>query len=270
MKNIHTKILYFSGALFLIILSVLAVSATVFIAHGNKSYNENTISVTGTSEVSSVPDIATFSFNVKENSKDAKEAQEIINKKISNILDGLENLGIDKKDIKTKSYTIYPKYEWVKVKQKQEIAPDGTVYFPGDNQKRVQVGFDVSQEVRVKLRDLEKVSEALTIFTQNGVENLYGPNFEIDDPDNLKEEARLEAIKEAKGKAKRLAKDLGVKLGKIVSFSDNSGGYQPVAYRENKTMAFGASAMADIDYAPELPIGENKISSTVTITYKIR
>lgn len=270
MKNTHAKALYYAGALFLIILSVLAIAATVMVMNGNKSYDENTISVTGTADVSSVPDVATFSFTVKETSKDAKTAQDTINEKISNILEGLEDLDVDEKDIKTESYRINPKYEWVKVEKTREIALDGTAYYPNQNNKRVQVGFDVQQNVRVKLRDLEKVSDALTLFAGNAVENLNGPNFEIDDLDNLKEEARLEAIKKAKAKAKRLAKDLDVRLGKIVSFNEN--GYNPQPYYGANTMMMKGAVMMDEaeSFAPQLPVGENEISATVTITYKIK
>lgn len=270
MKNTHAKALYYAGALFLIILSILAIAATIMVMNGNKSYDENTISVTGTAEISSVPDVATFSFSVQETAKDAKIAQDVINEKISNILEGLEDLNVDEKDIKTESYTIHPKYEWVKVEKKKETALDGTIYYPGNNQKRVQVGFDVRQNVRVKLRDLEKVSDALTLFAENAVENLNGPRFEIDDLDKIQEEARLEAIKKAKAKAKRLAHDLEVRLGKIVSFSENGGGYQPVYRNDFAMMAKGASMDFEESYAPQLPVGENDISATVTITYKIK
>lgn len=270
MKNIHTKALYYTGALFLVILSILAITITIFVTKGNQQYDENTISVTGTAKVSSVPDIATFSFIVKETADNTKTAQKTINEKVTKILDGLDTLNVEKKDIKTESYRINPKYEWVQVKQAQKTAPDGTIYFPGNNQKRVQVGFDVSQNVRVKLRNLEKVSDALTLFADNAVENLNGPNFEIDDLDGIREKARLEAIKKAKAKAKRLASDLEVKLGKVVSFNDNSGGYQPVYKNNIPMMAKGVSMDMEESYTPELPVGENDINATVTITYKIK
>lgn len=268
MKNTHTKALFYAGTLFLIILSVLAIAATIFVMKGNQSYENNTISVTGTAEVSSAPDIAKFSFSVKETSKDPKKGQEVINKKVSNILAGLEELGLKEKDLRTESYTIYPKYEWVKITDKQpKIALSGEKYIPHNNSKQVQVGFDVSQRVMVTLRDLKAVPEALSLFAENAVENLSGPNFDIDDVDGLKEEARLEAIAAAKKKAKRLASDLEVRLGKIVSFNENN--HIPMPYQRNILMAKSVS-LESADYAPELPAGENTISSTVTITYKIK
>src|SRR5690606_7969936 len=103
----------------------------------------------------------------------------------SAILDGLENLGVEEKDIKTNSYMINPKYEWVEVDRRAQTAPDGTIYFPGDNQNQVLVGYDVRQDVSVILRDFEKVGDVLELFAQQGVESVYGPNFEIEDPEGL-------------------------------------------------------------------------------------
>ena len=267
-KNTHVKLIMYAGAFFLLVLSILAIATTIFVTKGNSSYDENTISVSGTAEVNAAPDVATFSFTVKETSKTTAEAQEVISKKVSLILDGLGDADIAEKDIKTQSYTIYPKYEWVKVKAEESIALDGTVFLPGNNNKRVQTGFDVSQNVSVKLRDFDKVGDVLTLFAETGVENLNGPNFQIDEPDVLQEEAREMAIADAKAKAKRLVKELDVRLGKVVSFNEggNNNNYQ-------KSYARGleyASADLAVEYAPELPVGENSITSNVTITYKIK
>jgi uncharacterized protein YggE len=271
MHNFHQKALSYTGALLLLILSVLAITTTVFMVNGNQAHDENTISVTGTAEVSAAPDVANFSFTVTETAPDANTAQETINKKISTILDGLTKLNVDEKDIKTESYTIYPKYEYVRVTDNEvKIALSGESYIPEQQNKQVQVGFDVSQNVQVTLRNLESVPETLTLFAQNGVENLSGPNFEIDDPEALKEQARLAAIAEAKEKAKRLASDLDVKLGKIVSFYEDA--YNPMPYNDEfSMMAKGvAMDMAQSSFEPELPMGENDITATVTLTYKIR
>lgn len=265
----HVKTLMYSGAVFLIILSILAVTATVYVAKGNQQYEENTISVSGTAEVNSAPDVANFSFTVKETSKTNAEAQEVISEKVSTILAGLDDAGVDEKDIKTQSYTIFPKYEFVEVERERETAVDGTIYFPGNNRQRVQTGFDVSQNVSLKLRDFDKVGEVLELLATTGVDNLNGPNFQIDDPAALEEQARALAIADAKEKAKRLAGDLDVRLGKVVSFNENDGGYfpQPTYSRGLEFAAFDAvSAKA----APELPVGENTINANITITFNIR
>src|SRR5690606_38170187 len=100
-----------------------------------------------------------------------------------------------------------------------------------------------------------------------GVTDIYGPNFTVDDETELKREARQKAIEDARAKARQLADDLDVRLVRVVSFSENGGGYYPMFARgAAMDMAVSSEAKA----APELPTGENTITSYVTITYEIR
>mgnify|MGYP000571980491 CR=1 FL=1 len=262
MNHKHIKILSYTATLFLLILSTVALS----ISSGMNNENQNTITVTGEATVSAVPDVATFSFSVSEVADTPEDAQKIISKKVSTILDGLDDAGIAQKDIETNSYRINPKYEWVKTERTQQVAPDGTIYYPGNSNQQVLIGYDVSQNVSVTVRDLEVAPEVLTLLASTSVNNLHGPNFEIDNPEELKEEAREEAIDSARSKAKRLSRDLGVRLGDVVSFSENDGGYYPQPY-----YARAASLdFAEESFAPELPAGESEINSSVSITYIIK
>jgi len=267
--NTHNakKLLMFAGTGFLVVLSIFAIIAGIYLMDTKDSNLENTISVSGMAEVSAAPDVATFTFSVQDTAKTTAEAQEAISEKVSAILDGLEGIGIPEGDIKTDSYTIYPKYEYAKVAPMMtETAVDGTIYYPGNDRRQVQVGFDVRQQVSLTLHDFDKVAPVLTLLGETGVQDLQGPNFEIDEPESLQEEARKKAIDNARAKAKRLADDLGVRLDDIVSFNEN-GGFQPYYAKMESQMALDSAAG---NYAPELPTGENTISANVTITYSIK
>ena len=127
------------------------------------------------------------------------------------------------------------------------------------------IGYTVSQSVNVKIRKIDDAGKIIDGINKIGVTNMSGPNLAIDNEDGLKAEARKKAIADAKAKAKVLAKDLDVDLGKIASFSE-SGNY-PIYYAKatmSLDSANGAPAPAII------PKGENTISSDVTITYEIR
>ena len=270
MDNQHNKFLSYAGAVFLIILSVIALVVMVVYVRGQRGITENTITVTGTAERSGAPDLATFSFGVVETSDTPEQAQEVISKKTANILEGIKNLEVEEKDIVTNSYTINPRYEWVQLgTQDSRISPDGISYFPGTNNNQVLVGYDVRQSINVKVRNLDTTSKILSLLAKEGVEDLYGPNFEIEDPEKLQEEARIEAIADAKEKAKRLGQELGVTIGKIVSFNEGSDVAYPFPGYAMAEMS-AAPRSAKMDYAPELPSGENTIHSQVTITYKIK
>jgi len=218
----------------------------------------NTISVTGMGEVVSIPDVATFSFSVVEKSESVASAQSLATEKTNKIWAFLDKSEIDKKDLKTTSYNIYPKYEWIQPVCVTEInCPRG---------ENKLVGYEVSQSISVKVRDTQKAGSILSGIGGFEVSNVSGLNFEIDDEESLKDEARSMAIKDAKEKAKQLAKDLGVDLEDIIGFSEDFGYEVPYrSYAESTNMDFGGESKS----SPQLPSGENTIKRTVYITYEI-
>ena len=114
------------------------------------------------------------------------------------------------------------------------------------------------------MRDLSKVGEMLGGLGELEVQNVNGPAFALDDPTAGYSAARYDAIKKAKSQAEFLADQLGVKLGKIVNFSESSGGYPyPMMYG----LGGGAAGKSAV---PDIPAGENTYNASVSITYEIR
>lgn len=225
----------------------------------------NTISFDGKGEIFAAPDLATISFTIRETAKEVKDAQTKVTTKESAVLSFLEKSGIEKKDIKTENYSSYPKYEW-----RESVCPrpkeisSAPYYCPSG--KQVLTGYEVSENITVKVRDLAKAGDVLKGIGDVGVSEMNGPNFSIEKEDSLKAQARKMAIDEAKAKAEVLARDLGVHLVRIVNFSEN-GNYPVPMYAKGmrEDMVAGSASPA-----PALPAGENKITSNVTITYEIR
>ncbi|MFA5997390.1 MAG: SIMPL domain-containing protein [Candidatus Paceibacterota bacterium] len=224
--------------------------------------SSNTISVSGSGEVFAAPDIANISFTVREESKKVSDAQDKVSVKVKSALAVVRKSGVADKDIKTQNYSSYPKYEW------QEGTPycagvSCPAYRPG---KQVIIGYEVSQTVNIKVRNLESVNGLVDGLAGAGVTEMQGPNFAIDQEDALQAEARKQAIDKAKAKAEVLARDLGVSLVRVVSFSE--GNNYPIYARE--MMSSAKYDAAGSSPAPELPQGQNQITSNVTITYEIR
>lgn len=227
-----------------------------FIGGGDTAYS--TISFDGMGEVSASPDMATINFTIREESKEVKDAQAKVATKETAVLGFLEKSGVAKKDIKTESYNTYPKYDYGvpcyagMVRPCREGAPK-------------IVGYEVSQYFTVKIHDLEKVGEVVAGVGGLAVSEMSGPNFSVENEEELKAEARKLAIDDAKAKAKVLAKDLGVRLVRVVNFSEN--GNYPMMYGKGMMYDVAESARAS---SPTLPSGENKITSNIVITYEIR
>ncbi|MES2416523.1 MAG: SIMPL domain-containing protein [Patescibacteria group bacterium] len=240
-----------------VLLCLLTLSALFHSAgrKGNKE-NQNIITVTGHGEVKAIPDIATFSLSIRAEAKTVKEADAkvaVIEKKV---LDFLKTSNILEKDIKTESVSFNPKYE------SKNIAP--CTQYGCTSSNPIIVGYESYENITVKVRNTDDAGAIKQGLGALGVENLYGPNFAIDDEDTLKADARKQAIDDAREKAKILSRDLGVRLGHITSFNESGNYPMPMMY---------AKAMdgAGVESAPaSLPKGENTISSDVTITYEIR
>lgn len=247
-------------AVFLAVLTVKEIKSLSYV--GRDVQAVNTISVSGLGEVFAVPDVAEISFDVREEAKTTKEAQKEVTDKMNKIIDSLKKSGIAEKDIKTIGYNIYPKYEY---QTKYVACPLGS-YCPPEG-RQILIGYEVSHNILVKVRDTEKSGEILSSLGSQNVSNLSGINFTIDDEEKVKNDAREKAIADAKEKADLLAEQLGVKLVRIMNFSE-SGNY-PMYYAK----AYGGAPTpmsASDESVPQIPQGENKVTSNVTITYEIR
>lgn len=249
------------GILLVVFLAVVSIKEFKGISYvGKDTPIMNSISVNGKGEAISIPDIATFSFSVTENAKTVKEAQTKATEKINSALAAIKAGGVDEKDIKTLYYSINPNYEYTQGICTQYGCPPG---------KQVLNGYNVSQTIQVKVRDLSKAGELFDTLGSAGVQNVDSLAFSIDDIDSVKAMARAAAIVNAKEKAEKIADELGVKLVRVMSFYDSSDDqYYPYYGRE---MGMGGDAMLSVKApTPEIPQGEQKVIASVSITYEIR
>ncbi len=279
-KERSMKVLSALGIVLTIYVGVLALAKLREYPYIGSQYpSGNVITVTGEGEVFAVPDIAEISFSVNEEADTLPAAQEVAATKMNAAIDYLTSNGVDEKDIKTTNYSANPRYEYrnagvmpmydTSVREGVSTGSAGsavTMSYPvpgGDT--RVLVGYDVNQTISVKVRDTKKAGELIAGVTAQGITDVYGPNFTIDDEDKLQREARQDAIKDARAKAKELADDLDVRLVRVVSFNDNNGGYYPMYAKVEMAMDSGS-----VPTAPNITPGENRIAASVTITYEIR
>lgn len=236
---------------------------------GKEVYPQSTIMVSGSGEAYAIPDIATFTFSVVELGSTVKQAQEKADAKINKALAIIREAEVEDKDIKTTGYSVYPKYDWEQRPCAMEVSTSGVSY-PCATGKNVLTGYEVNQTLTIKVRDTEKVGDLVTKIGAVSVSNISGVDFTVDDRDVFVAQAREEAIADAKVKAKKLAKQLGVRLGRILYYNEN--GNYPMYYGMAEGKGGGADMMTS-SVAPrvaELPKGETKITSEITITYEIK
>lgn len=219
-----------------------------------------TINVIGTGEVIAKPDIAQFSFSVRGEGTDATAAQEKSGTVVNAIMDYLKSAGVVDNDIKTTDYNLFPKYKYA-----EKPCAYGQYCPPGE---QIPDGFEVSQTITVKVRKVDTAGVLLTKVGELGATDVSGLGFTVDDDSVLVAQARASAILDAKKQAEALADSLGVRLGRMVAYYEETPGMPyPMAYAAPMMdSAAGAKAFE----APQLPTGENKTTSKVNLTYEIK
>lgn len=240
---------------------VVALAAYAHLALQQAEYTNmgpTTINVRGEGEVLARPDIGQFTFAVRAEGDDAVTAQETSAEGMNAIIAYLTEQGVAENDIKTTNYSLNPQYRY-----EERICPANSYCPPGE---QILDGYEVSQMVEVKVRDLDMSGDLISGVGERGATNISGLQFTIDDESELKAQARAAAIEEAKEKARQLADDLDVRIVRMIGFYEEEGYYPKHSYGMGGDMMMQEAAVRN----PDMPTGENEITSVVNITYEIK
>lgn len=209
-----------------------------------------TISVTGNGTANVAPDMAIISMGVTKEAETAREALNANTEAMKKVLEEMQSAGIEARDLQTSDFSIQPQY----------VYPNNS----NDEQKPRITGYVVRNSLSVRVRDLEKVGDVLDASVSLGVNDGGNLVFTNDNPDEVINQARSNAVKDAIAKAKTLAEAAGVELGAIKTISELAQNDAPRPMAKMRSMEMVASS------AP-VPIaaGENSYDVTVNITFEI-
>lgn len=249
----ETKKIEFSNRVFILaagLIIVIAISYLGQMMYQFSSLPQNfpqEITITGEGKVFVKPDIVLVNLGVKTEAKKSVDAVNKNNEKMNAIIKAVKNLGVDEKDIKTSAYNLYPIYDY----------PESG---------RIFVGYSLDQQISVKIRDFDKISDILDKATSEGANTIGDLQFTVDDLEKAKTEAREKAIEQAKAKALVLANQAGLKLIKLVNVSEGyASSPEPIYGRGG-----GIDALEKTSIAPDIQPGQSEINTTVYLTYRVR
>jgi len=198
------------------------------------------------------PDLANISFGVKtETEKEASVAIQKGSHQMNQIINSLKKWGIEDRDIKTVSYNLITIYE-----------------YPQDSGKEVLSGYQLNQNIRVKVRDITKVGEVIREANTAGANQIGGISFTIDDKEALKKIALDNGIKNGKIKAKEISKATGIRLGKMVNLYEYENSASP--YNSSCDYAGMGGMYKSESVTPEIEGGEIEINLMVDLTYEVK
>jgi len=206
--------------------------------------NNRNITVSGTGIAYSAPDVAKIDFGVRSTAKDLSASQKMNADAIAKIKTDLVPFDIKTEDIQTINYNINPDYIYL------------------SSQKPLLSGYTTYHFLRLTIRSLEMVDAILQTLGTSGATDISQISFTIDDPAEVKSEAREKAIASAKDMATQLADLSGAKLGKIISIQEETSNTVDNSRPYVDGMGGGGS--------PGVESGSLSVLSNVTLTYSLR
>lgn len=216
----------------------------------------NTISVSGEGKITVSPDMATVNIGVLTQGNGAQDVKDKNNTKINQITDFIKKQGIDPKDIATSQFNFYPTQDW----------SGGVAKI---------TGYQGNQTVTVKVRNVDKDQKTLESIldgvVNNGANEIQGVNFSLSDPKAVQQQAREQAIDNARQKAGGLAQKAGLNLGKIVSISEaGSSDMRPMPYAFASAAGVGGGTDMAKSVAPNIEPGSQDVVESMTVVFEVK
>ncbi|MBN9888496.1 SIMPL domain-containing protein [Salipiger abyssi] len=199
------------------------------------------MTVTGEGQAAAVPDMATVTLGVTAQNEEPGAAMEEANQVAAAILARLDTLGIAPRDRQTSDIGLQPVWNDY-----------------GQGRGREIEGYEASNRLTVRVRDLDQLGEVLGAVTEDGANRLSGLTFGLQEPDPVMDEARRDAVADAMSRAQVLAEAAGVTLGPVLSISEAGGGYAPAPMME----------MARVSAAP-VAAGESVLNARVSVVFAL-
>jgi uncharacterized protein YggE len=230
--------------------SLLAIATVPFATAFADESSPRTVSVSGQGEVSAEPDLAYVTLGVQARRPTMAEARKEVATTVERVLALCKELKIDPKFVNATRVQVQPDYSWDE-----------------RNNKQVLLGYIVSRQVQVELRDLEQLGPLIERAVSAGVNQVGDPVLDSTQRKQLERQAMTLAVQDARLNAETLAQAAGVRLGAVRSMS--ASGAPPVMpmYRAKMVMSDAAAAPP----APEgsYDAGEMKFDASVSAQYDL-
>jgi uncharacterized protein len=226
------------------LIALLAVGPT----YADEMKMNRVISMTGHGEVRAIPDTAQVSVGVTSFGKTAREALTANTKSMTDLMAVLVKAGTEKRDITTSNFNVGPRY----------------VNTSNDGSTPAKIaGYDVTNTVTINVRKIEALGDILDQAVTAGSNQVYGISFGVTDADKKLDDARKDALADAKRKAELYAAAGGFSVGQVVSVNEGGGGQpMPMVYARAKSA----------DMAADVPMsqGEQTLGIDVSVVWEIK
>jgi uncharacterized protein YggE len=202
------------------------------------------LTVAAQAESRRVPDVATISAGVVTQAADANAAMRDNATQMEKVMAAIRAAGIAERDVQTAGISVQPQYRYA------------------ENQPPVITGYQASNTVNLKVRDIGKLGKVLDALVANGANQVNGPSFEVDKPDAAYDEARIAALRKSEARAETYAKAKGLRVRRVVAINEGGSFQPPIPVMRAQMME---AKGADTSVSP----GETVLSVNIDVVFEL-
>jgi uncharacterized protein YggE len=235
----------FAATLSAAVLAAAAPAAAQSSPTSNPVLQGTRLDIVAEGEVSRQPDVVTIGAGVVTQAATASEALGENARRMSATVAALRRAGVADRDIQTSSINLSPQYRY------------------GENVPPVITGYQASNQVSVRFRDVKRSGAILDTLVAQGANQINGPSFALDQPDAALDEARVKAVSMARARAELYAKAAGMRVGRILSIREGD-----VAQPSPQPMVMAMRGKMESD--TPIQAGEQKLMVAVTVSFELQ
>ncbi|WP_447725866.1 SIMPL domain-containing protein [Sphingomonas koreensis] len=194
------------------------------------------------------PDLVTINTGVVTQALTAAEALTDNAGRVKRVVAALKTAGVADRDIRSANISLQPQYRYA------------------DNTPPVITGYQASNSIAVRFRDIARAGTILDALVREGANQIDGPNFVLDKPEAALDEARADAVAKARARAGLYARIAGLRVDRILSISENPGANVPIVITAMRANMAGAASEADTKVIP----GEQDVTISLSVRFLLK
>lgn len=243
MRTTHSDIVALVALAAVLVLALTGCTTKVVTSPGQVL---NTVTALGEGKHVAAPDRAEMTFGVTTQGNEAKATLDDASKRSDTLISALKKAGINAEDIQTSGVSLNPQYDY--------------------NEGKIPriTGYQASLQVRVTMKDIEKIGDIIAAASDGGATDIQGPNWTLSEDSDARAQAIEKAVADAKVRAEVMAKAAGKSVGDVVSLNE-SGVSVPIIYGETRAAADMAAAGV-----PQVEPGTLDITANVTVVFELK
>lgn len=208
-------------------------------------HDEVLVQIAATGRADTRPDEARFTAGVQTIDATAAAASERNNRVINAVVEALGRLGIERQDVQSRQVSL------------------ARIDYGRDRGR-----FQANNMIEVRVRNVDRVGQAIAATTDAGANVVAGPDLRISDPNAANRSAYASAYRAARQRAEAYAEAAGLRVVRVLAIRDAGVIGEPRPYQGDMAMEAAAPPVVRLE-EPPVPVGLTTSQVAVRVDFAL-